>query len=57
MHVVVTERERERERERESTFSPFFVEVDDLVDLVDAGETTALRFADEFGVVALFLPE
>ena len=47
----------ERERERESTLSPFFVEIDDLVDDFDAGETTALGFADEFRVVALLLSE
>ncbi|KAF7817891.1 uncharacterized protein G2W53_023346 [Senna tora] len=31
--------------------------MDDLVDLLDAGKTTALRLADEFRVVALFLSE
>lgn len=40
-------------REREITLTPFFVELDDLVDDLDALETTALRFADDFGVVTL----
>jgi hypothetical protein len=40
-----------------STFSPFFIEIDDFIDYFNAGETTALRFADEFGVVTLFFPE
>lgn len=44
-------------RSRESTLSPFFVEIDDIVDLFDAGKTTTLRFADEFRVVTLLLSE
>lgn len=41
--------------ERESTLLPFFVEIDDLIDHLDASETTTLEFADEFKVVALLL--
>lgn len=43
--------------EEERTLSPFFVEIDDVVDLFDAGKTTTLRFANEVRIVALLLPE
>lgn len=39
------------------TLAPFFVELDDLVDDFDAGESPALRFADDLGVVPLLFSE
>lgn len=45
------------EREREITLTPFFVEIYDLVDDLDVGETTPLRFADEIGIAALLYSE
>jgi hypothetical protein len=52
-----THRERERERERVITLAPFFVEPDDLVDDLDVGKTTPLRFPDEIGIAALLYSE
>lgn len=39
------------------TLPPFFVEADDLVDDLDAGEAAALRLADALGIEAFLGPE
>ena len=39
------------------TLAPFLVELNDFVDKLDAGETTSLRLADDFRVVALVFSE
>jgi hypothetical protein len=45
------------DREREITLTPVFVDLDDLVDELDFGETTPLRFADEIRIAALLYSE
>lgn len=37
--------------------TPFFIELDDLVDDLDAFESTALRLSDDLGVAALLFSE
>ena len=47
-----------REKEIEIfTLAPLFVDGDDLVDEFDVGETTALGFANEFGVATFLYSE
>lgn len=40
-----------------NTLTPFFIELDDLVDEVDVGETTPLRFPDDVWSAAFLHPE
>ena len=49
---IDTERERVR-----NTLAPLFVDGDDFIDDVDVGETTALGFADDFGVASFLYSE
>ncbi len=40
-----------------NTLAPLFVDGDDFIDDVDVGETTALGFADDFGVASFLYSE